>query len=256
MGKVFIFGHRKPDTDSVASAISLAYLKKSLGVSAEARILGSTNKETKYALDYFKVKEPAYLNDVKLQLKDVDYHRHYFLNGKSSVYNSYVYMLNQGLTGVPIVDEKEKFIGIVTIKDLAHHFIRDDMEHLKTSYDNLLSVLKAEEINRVDEEIDGNILAASYRSTTFINSVPLTNKDILIVGDRHSVIEYAVKSKVLLLIISGNGEIKEEHLKIAKKNGVNIIRSSYDTYHIARLIGLAGYIETMTRTTKDAVCFD
>ena len=129
--------------------------------------------------------------------------------GKVLSINSYVYMLNQGLTGVPIVDEKRKFIGIVTIKDLAHHFIRDDMEHLKTSYDNLLSVLKAEEINRVDEEIDGNILAASYRSTTFINSVPLTNKDILIVGDRHSVIEYAVKSKVLLLIISGNGEIKK-----------------------------------------------
>lgn len=256
MEKVFVFGHRKPDTDSVASAIGLAYLKKSLGVSAEARILGSVNKETKYALNYFKVKEPAYLNDVKLQLKDVDYHRHYFLSGKRSVYDSYVYMLNQGLTGVPIVDEKEKFVGIVTIKDLAHHFIRDDMEHLRASYNNLLSVLKGEEINRVDEDLDGNILAASYRSTTFINSVPLTHKDVLIVGDRHSVIEYAVKSKVLLLIISGNGEIKKEHLELARKNKVNVIRSSYDTYHIARLIGLTNYIETMTRTTKDAVCFD
>ena len=38
MEKTYIFGHRKPDTDSVASAISLAYLKKQLGINAEARI--------------------------------------------------------------------------------------------------------------------------------------------------------------------------------------------------------------------------
>ena len=256
MEKVYVFGHRKPDTDSVCSAISLAYLKKQLGVNAEPRILGSVNKETKYALDYFKVKEPAYLNDVKLQLRDIDYHRHYFLSGDRSIYDSYLYMLNQGLTGVPIVDDKDKFIGIVTIKDLAHHFINGNADHLKTSYDNLLTVIKGEEITRFDDEIDGTVLAASYRSTTFINNVKLTNDNILIVGDRHSVIEYAINSKVQMIIVSGNGVVKEEHIELAKKNKVNIIRSKYDTYHISRLVSLANYIKTMTRTTKDAVCFD
>ena len=256
MEKVYVFGHRKPDTDSVCSAISLAYLKKQLGVNAEPRILGSVNKETKYALDYFKVKEPAYLNDVKLQLRDIDYHRHYFLSGDRSIYDSYLYMLNQGLTGVPIVGDKDKFIGIVTIKDLAHHFINGNADHLKTSYDNLLTVIKGEEITRFDDEIDGTVLAASYRSTTFINNVKLTKDNILIVGDRHSVIEYAINSKVQMIIVSGNGVVKEEHIELAKKNKVNIIRSKYDTYHISRLVSLANYIKTMTRTTKDAVCFD
>ncbi len=256
MEKVYVFGHRKPDTDSVCSAISLAYLKKQLGVNAEPRILGSVNKETKYALDYFKVKEPAYLNDVKLQLRDIDYHRHYFLSGDRSIYDSYLYMLNQGLTGVPIVGDKDKFIGIVTIKDLAHHFINGNADHLKTSYDNLLTVIKGEEITRFNDEIDGTVLAASYRSTTFINNVKLTKDNILIVGDRHSVIEYAINSKVQMIIVSGNGVVKEEHIELAKKNKVNIIRSKYDTYHISRLVSLANYIKTMTRTTKDAVCFD
>ena len=88
MEKTYIFGHRKPDTDSVCSAISLAYLKKQLGENTEARILGNINKETAYALDYFKVKTPKYLNDVKLQLKDVDYHKHYFLNQSKSSFES------------------------------------------------------------------------------------------------------------------------------------------------------------------------
>ena len=67
MKKTFIFGHKKPDTDSVMSAIGLSYLKNQLGDSTEARVLGTINKESKFALDYFQLVEPKYLNDVKLQ---------------------------------------------------------------------------------------------------------------------------------------------------------------------------------------------
>ena len=256
MDKIFVFGHRKPDTDSVSAAISYANLKKELGFNTEPRILSAINKETKYALDYFKVKEPKYLNDVKLQLKDVNYHKGYFLNEKESTYDSYLYMLKEGLTGVPIVDDNNMYKGIVTIKDLAHAFIDTKVEHLNTSYSNLLEVLHGKEINKVDEEIKGNILAVAYRSTTFITNVKLTPDDILIVGDRHSIIEYAVNSKVKLIILSGDSYIKDEHIKIAKENGVNIIRSSYDTYHIAKLISLSNFIKTMKKSTKDSVYFD
>jgi inorganic pyrophosphatase/exopolyphosphatase len=69
--KTFIFGHKKPDTDSITASISLSYLKNQLGDNTEPRALGSLNKETKYALKYFGVKEPQYLNDVKIQIKDV-----------------------------------------------------------------------------------------------------------------------------------------------------------------------------------------
>ena len=256
MDKIFVFGHRKPDTDSVSAAISYANLKKELGFNTEPRILSAINKETKYALDYFKVKEPKYLNDVKLQLKDINYHKGYFLNEKESIYDSYLYMLKEGLTGVPIVDNHNVYKGIVTIKDLARAFIDSKVEHLNTSYSNLLEVLHGKEINKADEEIKGNILAVAYRSTTFISNVKLTNDDILIVGDRHSIIEYAVNSKVKLIILSGDSYIKDEHIKIAKENGVNIIRSSYDTYHIAKLISLSNFIKTMKKSTKDSVYFD
>ena len=65
MEKTYIFGHKKPDTDSVTAAISLSYLKNQLGENTEPRVLGNISKETKYALDYFNIKEPLYLNDVK-----------------------------------------------------------------------------------------------------------------------------------------------------------------------------------------------
>ena len=70
MNEIYIFGHKNPDTDSVTAAISLAHLKKELGINAIPKVLGNINNETQFVLDYFKVKKPEYLNNVKLQIKD------------------------------------------------------------------------------------------------------------------------------------------------------------------------------------------
>ena len=74
--------------------------------------------------------------------------------------------------------------------------VNANFEELFTSYDNIMKVLKGEEILKFDDEIIGKIMVAAYRSTTFINQVPLSSSDVLIVGDRHSVIEYAVNGCV------------------------------------------------------------
>ena len=77
---IYIFGHKNPDTDSVCGAIALSYLKNQLGFNTIPCVLGNVNSETKYALDYFKVKAPMFLNDVKLQIKDVSYHKDCFID--------------------------------------------------------------------------------------------------------------------------------------------------------------------------------
>ncbi|MGN1327158.1 MAG: DHH family phosphoesterase, partial [Clostridia bacterium] len=62
--KIYVFGHKKPDTDSITSSIVLANLQKALGNDATAYKLGSLNKETKYALKTFEVEEPKTLESV------------------------------------------------------------------------------------------------------------------------------------------------------------------------------------------------
>lgn len=245
MQKVYIFGHKKPDTDSVTSAIALSYLKNKLGYNTEPRVLGPINQETKFVLNYFNIKEPSYLNDVKLQLKDLNYHRNYFLNENRSISDVYNFLLEKNITGIPIVDDNNKFKGLVTIKTIFKELLAKDQTLLNTSLENIVNVLNAKTLNKCDDEIYGNILAATYRSTTFLENLKLDNNTILIVGDRHSVIEYAVNSKIKLLIIVGDNEIKEEHLKIAKNNNVNVIRTPYDSFHTAKLIGLSNYIKNL-----------
>lgn len=65
MSKVFVTGHKNPDTDSICSALSYAALKQAQGVEAVAVRLGEVNKETQYALDYFQVEVPEQIASVE-----------------------------------------------------------------------------------------------------------------------------------------------------------------------------------------------
>ena len=243
--KTMIFGHKKPDSDSVMSAIGLSYLENECGNNTEPRVLGNINKETKYAIDYFNLEEPAYLNDVKLQLKDVNYHKGFFMKENDSIYEGYQYMLNENLTGLPIVKEDDIFSGLITMKDLSRNMLNDYTEKLETSYQNVLDVLGGVEILKFDEEIKGNILAAAFDSATFLKNIKLSENEILIVGNRQDIIEYAISSKIKLLVVTGGGAINEDLLEKAKTNKVNVVGTDLDTYHVARLISLANYIKTM-----------
>ncbi|MCD8799999.1 manganese-dependent inorganic pyrophosphatase [Mammaliicoccus sciuri] len=70
MVNTFIFGHKNPDTDTIASALVMEDLQKELGNDVQAARLGDVSDETQFALDYFKVQAPALL-ETPLKDKDV-----------------------------------------------------------------------------------------------------------------------------------------------------------------------------------------
>lgn len=253
MEKVFIFGHRRPDTDSVTAAITLSYLKNQLGMDTVPVVLSEINHETKFVLDYFGVKEPKYLNDVKAKVRDLKYSKGYFINDKTSAYQGFLEMTKAGIHKIPVVDDKQQLVGILSMKDIANDQLSDDLHHFKASYDNILEVLHGTSVNRFDDEIEGETLVASYKSTTFIETVKLDSSKILIMGDRHSIIEYAVSQGVKLIILTGISDIKPEHLEIAKQNKVNIIKTDYDTFKVTRILNLCKYASDILSVT-DVLC--
>ncbi len=64
MENILIFGHKNPDTDTIMSAIAMTNLENKKGNNAKACRLGNINKETKYALEYFKQEEPELIEGV------------------------------------------------------------------------------------------------------------------------------------------------------------------------------------------------
>lgn len=248
MKATFVFGHKKPDTDSVCSAIALANLRNQLGENAIPRILGDLNPETEFVLDYFKIKKPKYLNDVRLQIKDLEYGKGFYCNQNNSLYNVINQLKEEHLSSIPIVDDDNKYLGLVSMKNIANSIISWEYDILDTSYKNIIDTLNGEELLKFDDEINGHILVASYRSETFIKNIDITPETILIVGDRHGIIEYAVEKGAKLIILTGNNIIKEEHLEKARKNHVNIIRTKLRTFNVVKIIGMCNYAKTLLET--------
>lgn len=250
MDKIYVFGHRNPDTDSVTAAITLSYLKRKQGLNTEPVILSSISKETSYALKFFKVKEPMFLNDVKLKVKDLDYSKGYMATTDISIYEAYEKMEQEGISKIPIVDKSKKILGIVGMKDIAKECLSGDYSIIDTYYKNILTAIDGEKVLKYDNIIKGRLIIPGYRSTTFINEVELKDTDILITGNRYSIIEYAVNSKVKMIVVTNNQEIKKEQLELAKQNKVNIVRTSFSTLDTIKKFNFCNKVETIIDTTK------
>ena len=71
MEKVFIFGHKNPDSDSICSALVYADLKTKIGANVEPIRLGNLNGETEFVLKHFQVEAPRLVEKVASEVKNV-----------------------------------------------------------------------------------------------------------------------------------------------------------------------------------------
>lgn len=247
MEKVYVFGHRLPDTDSVTAAITLANLRKELGVNAVPAVLSSLNLETKFVLDYFKVDEPIFLNDVKIKVKDLNYTKNYTIYKEDSIYDAYLKMSSIGISKIPVVDDNKEMLGIVSMRNIAEDQIRGSFNLVDTNYDNIVKTIKGHEILRFDDIIKGNLMVAAYRSNTFLSEVKLTSNDIIIMGDRYNILDYAIESGVRLIVITGGHKVPLELMDKAKKMKVNIISTDYTTSETTRIFNLSNSVRTIVQ---------
>lgn len=247
MEKVYVFGHRLPDTDSVTAAITLANLRKELGVNAVPAVLSSLNLETKFVLDYFKVDEPIFLNDVKIKVKDLNYTKNYTIYKEDSIYDAYLKMSSIGISKIPVVDDNKEMLGIVSMRNIAEDQISGSFNLVDTNYDNIVKTIKGHEILRFDDIIKGNLMVAAYRSNTFLSEVKLTSNDIIIMGDRYNILDYAIESGVGLIVITGGHKVPLELMDKAKKMEVNIISTDYTTSETTRIFNLSNSVRTIVQ---------
>lgn len=251
--KVYVFGHQKPDTDAVASAISAAFLMNQKYKEYEfvPRILGKVSKETDFILKKFNVDTPEFLNDVKLKVKNISYRKDFYIHEDNSIKDAYDFITEHSTSGVPIVDHNLTVKSVITLKDIAK-LLMNLSTYLDTTMDNILKAINGRVVNKVDEKIVGNIFVTSYRSTTFKEKEVLKKEDIVITGDRHSIIEQAVTSKVKMLILTNGNYMKEEHLALAIKNDINVIKTDLSIFEVMQLLKLSNSLKSYKG--NDVVC--
>lgn len=241
----FIFGHKSPDTDTVCSSIALSYLKNTLGDKTVPKVLGNLNNETKFVLNYFNISVPSYLNDVKVKIKNVKYNKKAFINELASIDEAFKLMQQEKVTALPLINDKKILTGYVTLKEIAKFLINGNRDSVYTTLDNIVKTLDAKVITKCDDIIAGRINIAGIQAKTLLKEINLGEKDILIVGDRYKVLDYAINSHVKLIILPLNINLEKKVIEKATKNNVNIIASELDSFQIATKIALSNFVENI-----------
>ena len=93
MEKILVFGHKSPDTDTIASSIAMAYLQTKLGKVAVPKRLGNISKETEFALNHFKIGVPELLDSVSEEDTVILVDHNDSAQSVDNILNSKIYMV-------------------------------------------------------------------------------------------------------------------------------------------------------------------
>lgn len=118
---IYVIGHKNPDTDSIVSAIAYAYLKNQIqDKKVIASCCGKINSETAFVLDYFDQEAPLLLEDVRPRAIDLLKEKYPTISPQASLQEAGNIMRQQGIKTLPVVNEKNRLLGILTVGDLAN----------------------------------------------------------------------------------------------------------------------------------------
>lgn len=160
----YIFGHKSPDTDTICSAIAMTYIENQTGNKAVACRLGELNEETKYALTYFGVEAPMFIDSVDDNQKVILVDHNEYPQSVSGIENA---------TIVGIYDH-HKVGGFQTQEPL---FIR--MEPVGCTATILYKVSEERGVT-LPKEIAGLMLSAIISDSLLFKSPTCTEEDIRI----------------------------------------------------------------------------
>ena len=238
--KVFVIGHKNPDTDSICSAIAYAALKNKTddGVFVPKRA-GEVNNETKYVLDFFDVETPEFIGHVGTQVKDVEIKPTPSLNEGISLKNAWNKMRDLRESTMPIVNDGV-LEGIISVKDIATANM--DIYETRilaishTKYPNVLDAIDGTMIvGDSEEEITkGKILIGAANPDLLENYVE--DGDMLLTGNRFENQLCGIEMNAGCIVVCTGAPISKTIQKLAKENNCKIISTPHDTLMVARLI--------------------
>lgn len=238
--KVFVIGHKNPDTDSICSAIAYAALKNKTddGVFVPRRA-GEVNNETKYVLDFFDVETPEFIGHVGTQVKDVEIKPTPSLNEGISLKNAWNKMRDLRESTMPIVNDGV-LEGIISVKDIATANM--DIYETRilaishTKYTNVLDAIDGTMIvGDSEEEITkGKILIGAANPDLLENYVE--DGDMLLTGNRFENQLCGIEMNAGCIVVCTGAPISKTIQKLAKENNCKIISTPHDTLMVARLI--------------------
>jgi manganese-dependent inorganic pyrophosphatase len=244
VARIYVTGHRNPDTDSIASAIGYAELKRRLDPRNEyvPVRLGELNAQTRWVLDRSEAPEPPLLPHVMLRVRDVMRERFPLAEHGEPVREVGLIMARDDVDLVPIVDDAKELVGAMTERQLARRYVRESREASRldapTAVGAIAAVLEGEQlVGEGDHEVSGRVWVLAMAT----ESLPLGFEagDVVVVGNRPDAQRIAIETNVALLVTSNGTKPDDDILALAQEHGTAVVASPLDSYVTSRMITLS-----------------
>lgn len=239
--KVYVVGHKNPDTDSICSAIAYADFKTKTthGKRFIPKRAGQINKETEFVLKRFGMDIPEFILDVGVQVRDLEMHPTPHVNSCMTILEMWKLMSEHNIATLPITDSEHRLEGIVSVTDVANFAMKSEQFPLakaKTQYKNIAATLDGRVLvgNELGVFSEGRVVIATGTPENMQNF--MGNDDLVITGEREEMQIAALKANASCIIVGMNSPVSDTVIELAKNNSSVIITTPYDTYLIASRI--------------------
>lgn len=234
-----VIGHKNPDMDAICSAIAYAELKTATGVPhVLAARCGNTNERIDFGLGKFGFEAPVFLSDVHPRVEDVMERDVACAHCNNPVYEAMTRISETRFRGLPVVDDDRHCLGLISGFKLSQYLfppldriasariVEASLADIRTSIHGKL--LSGPEDTTVHPH---HLVVAAMHTTTFTKRLGELDlkSTVLIVGDRWNIQQLSIEAGVRALVITNNFSAKKAVLEAAKKHGVTLISSPYDT---------------------------
>lgn len=246
--KIYVVGHKNPDTDSICSAMAYARLRQLQGLTqVEAARAGHVNRQTEFVLEELALPRPKLLVDVFPRVKDVVREHVITIPGDAPLSRALELFHLHNVRLLPVLDDERRPLGMLFLKKVSERFLvpsqAKEIRRLLASPTSMMKCLKAKALHLVDgdriEELE--LYVGAMASSTFSEKMAGLDprKLVLITGDRKLILQQAVDMGVRVLIVTGNLPVPEEILAAGRTRDVTILSTEFDTATSAWLSRLA-----------------
>lgn len=252
--KVYIIGHRNPDTDSVVAAAAYAELKHLLGkkeyIAARA---GKLAPQTEYIFKRFKVEPPVYLPDLIPKTEYYMNDKYYAVDQDVSLWKAVDKMVSTNAAVIPIVNVDGTYQGLLNYNAFALNSYkllnpkRGDI--FLASLHLIEKTLNATPIVEFDPDdyFNCTIMIGDDDAATFRRLLEERKSEnvVVIVGDREDIQRACIEADVRAIIVTKDYVVKKELHELARQHHVSILSGHDSTAATAMLIEYSSPVTAM-----------
>lgn len=237
--QTIVIGHKNPDMDSICAAVAYAELKRLSGQgSVIAARAGNTNERIDFVLNKFGVEAPVLINDLSPRVSDVMEPRVISVRADSPVYDALQLIDKKRLRGLPVVDENNRCLGLLSAFMVSHHLFPPREEASST---RLITASLADIVTTFGGAlVSGSLSPVPEEQLLMVGAMAQDSfgprlqkyrdkKVVLFVGDRPHIQDLAINARVHAIIVTGGLPIDEEIRAAARAANVTMISSPHDT---------------------------